>query len=87
MLFSGITTEPSNSWPGFDVRGMTIQFPAQTPRGQSFSITQAWLDQSELVIVRLTREGSVERTLSFNVALRSSPAVTGEVSAGSEPGR
>jgi hypothetical protein len=72
---------------GFDAHGVMIRFPAHLPQGQSFPLTRSWLDRAELVIVRLTREGSVERTLSFNVALRPSPAVTGEASADSERGR
>jgi hypothetical protein len=52
---------------GFGAQGVLVRFPPEyTRQDQSFSLTQSWLDGAELVIVRLTREGSVERELSFD---------------------
>jgi hypothetical protein len=51
---------------GFSSRGLILSFPARyTPRGDTIDVDQEWLAGAELVILRQTQEGSVERTLEI----------------------
>jgi hypothetical protein len=52
---------------GFRVRSLLIRFPPSPGvEGEPFPIADGWLEGAELVVVRLTREGSVERTLTIS---------------------
>ena len=51
---------------GFRARGLVIRFPpGYGVEGASLSIEDDWVEGAELVVVRATREGSVERTLDI----------------------
>jgi hypothetical protein len=51
---------------GFRARGLLIRFPAgRGTEGAPLSIDDRWIEEAELVVVRVTREGSVERTLEI----------------------
>jgi hypothetical protein len=51
---------------GFRVRADMLQFPPMygAPEGLPFALDAAWIDESELVIVRSTERGSVDRRLA-----------------------
>jgi hypothetical protein len=51
---------------GFMARGLMISFsPTAGIQGESMPINDAWIAGAELVIVRTTREGSVQRELDI----------------------
>ena len=55
----------SRPW-GFRMRSLVVRFPENySTDGESLSIDDAWFQGAELVIVRATRAGSVERTLEI----------------------
>lgn len=57
----------TNGVAGFRTRNLLIRFPAwSSSNGESFSFDDAWFQGSELVLVRATREGSVERPLEVS---------------------
>ena len=52
---------------GFIAGGLLIRFsPTSGIQGESLPIDEAWLAGAELVIVRATREGSVQRELEMS---------------------
>jgi hypothetical protein len=51
---------------GFRARGLLIRFPpGRGAEGVPLSIDDRWVEEAELVVLRATREGSVERTLEI----------------------
>lgn len=70
---------------GFRARGLAIRFPpGYGVEGASLSIEDDWVEGAQLVVVRATREGSVERTLDiagFPLRARTRPTAL------PEPGR
>lgn len=50
---------------GFDVRSLMIQFPSSYGLNETVSLEDDWIHGAELVVVRTTREGFVERTLEI----------------------
>jgi hypothetical protein len=84
-LLGSVVFGGSNEWTGFDAHSVTIRFPWDPRPGQSFHFTRAWLDGAELAIVRLTRQGSVERELSFQLTPLPGPTGTGQSAVRSEP--
>jgi hypothetical protein len=51
---------------GFSSRGMVLRVPQRyAPDAQTLDIDEAWLADAELVIVRQTQEGWVDRTLEI----------------------
>jgi hypothetical protein len=50
---------------GFRARGLLIRFPANHGQEESFRLEDEWIDGAELVVVRATREGSVQRKLEI----------------------
>jgi hypothetical protein len=61
---------------GFIARGLMIRFsPTSGIQGESLPIDDAWFGGAELVIVRTTREGSVQRQLDIpDFPLRTDPS-------------
>jgi hypothetical protein len=52
--------------PGFPPRAVMIQFhDSRNASGQQVSLDSGWIDQAELVIVRSTRSGAVDRRLEI----------------------
>jgi hypothetical protein len=50
---------------GFKARGLLIRFPASYGVDERFSLEDDWIEGAQLVVVRSTREGSVQRTLEI----------------------
>ena len=51
---------------GFFTRGMRLWFPPRyNPDATTLTLDDAWLAAAELVIVRMTQEGSVERAVEI----------------------
>lgn len=51
---------------GFSSRGMVLRFPPRyTPTAETLDVDDAWLAGAELVIVRRTEEGWIERTVEI----------------------
>jgi hypothetical protein len=56
----------SSQTSGFSSRGMVLRIPPRYgPRGTTLDLDDAWLAAAELVIVRRTEEGWVERTVEI----------------------
>jgi hypothetical protein len=70
LPFSG-TTEGGDS-SGFTPRAVMIMFEASRGGpGQQVSLDRGWMEHAELVIVRSTQSGSVERRLAIpNLPIR-----------------
>jgi hypothetical protein len=50
---------------GFKARGFVIQFPLYASNADWLSLTDDWINGAELVVVKTTREGFVERALEI----------------------
>ena len=59
----GFTVKAFSLYPASDTRPGYAQKPA-------IELSPRWLEQAELVIVRTTREGSVERVLEARMEVR-----------------
>jgi hypothetical protein len=70
LPFSGGVESGDN--PGFTPRAVMILFqPSRSASGQQVSLDSGWIEHAELVIVRSTQSGSVERRLAIpNLPIR-----------------
>ena len=56
----------TDQFNGFSTQGVVLSFPPRyTPGAETLDIDDAWLAGAELVIVRQTQEGSVQRSLEI----------------------
>jgi hypothetical protein len=70
LPFSGSVESGNN--PGFMSRAVMILFqPSRSAPGQQVRLDSQWIEQAELVIVRSTQAGAVERRLEIaNLPIR-----------------
>jgi hypothetical protein len=61
-FFGGVAFHTSGQANGFTARKLQIEFQ-RAAMGQRLPIARDWFDEAELVVMRATQEGSIERTL------------------------